>query len=671
MEQTKSRSGSPPPAVPPREPRAGWRLASSEVVVPRRVIPRGQGAHLPGRLSYHLYLDGQSRLIHLRPKKLLLAPRLPVFTYTDGGALVRDQPFVPDDCYYHGYVEGTPDSLVALSTCSGGLRGMLQVGPLVYEIEPLPASSRFEHVVSRDEPPRRADRPEGPRPRSGPADGWWTHSRHVEFAVVVDHLRYRHVERNKSRVLQEVLQVVNMMDSLYRPLGAFIYLTGLEIWTDRNQLDVATGIEQLLLAFAEWKNRYLYGRLPHDVAHLFVKHEYGLFLGKAFVGTVCDRMLSAGIDAFFDDRLMEFSITVAHELGHNFGMLHDLPSCLCPQAKCIMDAFPAPANAFSNCSYARYVDLTSQPQTRCVLHPPDARLVVAPQQCGNGVVEEDEACDCGSAEECQRDPCCGEGCRLRPEAECAYGPCCEDCRVASSGKLCRPPVDACDLPEYCNGTSHWCQEDVYMQDGTPCSETAFCFESFCRDRLHRCRDLFGSEARDAPPSCYRDVNSVGDRFGNCGHSQEAYHRCEEAHVLCGRLQCTDVRRIPPLERHATVVQTAVDGILCFGIDHHTGVERPDVGAVQNGSVCGPGRICFDHRCVSYSVLRYDCREEKCNFNGICNNRGHCHCLYGWSPPFCIEKGYGGSVDSGPSPKVFSFTDTLIVLGENDWSSRME
>ncbi|XP_038621357.1 disintegrin and metalloproteinase domain-containing protein 20-like [Tachyglossus aculeatus] len=691
----------PPPALPPpRPPRPGWRLASSEVVVPRRVTPRGQGAHPPGALSYHLYLDGQSRLLHLRPKKLLLAPRLPVFTYTDRGALTVDQPFVPDDCYYHGFVEGTPGSLVALSTCAGGLRGMLQLGPLVYEIEPLPASAGFEHVVSRVEEeeeeeeddedrgedgdgeregaaggtPRRrcglseeelalqAGGPAGPRARAGPADDWWTHSRHVEFVVVVDHLRFQHTQRNRSRVLHEVLQVVNMMDSLYRPLGAFVYLTGLEIWTDRNQLDVTTGIESLLLAFAEWKNRNLYERLPHDAAHLFVKHEYGQFLGKAFVGTICDRMLSAGIDAFFDDRLMEFAITVAHELGHNFGMLHDLPYCDCAQAKCIMDAFPATANAFSNCSYARYVDLTSQPQTRCVLGPPDERLVIAPQRCGNGLVEEDEDCDCGSAEECRRDPCCREGCRLRPEAECAYGPCCQDCRVASSGRLCRPPVDACDLPEYCNGTSHWCQEDVYMQDGTPCSETAFCFESFCRDRLARCRAVFGPEARDAPPDCYRDVNAVGDRFGNCGRGREAYRRCEEDHVLCGRLQCAEVRRIPPLEHDATVVQTAVNGTLCFGIDHHEGLERPDVGAVQNGSVCGPGRICFDRRCVNYSVLRYDCREEKCNFKGICNNKGHCHCLYGWSPPFCLEKGYGGSVDSGPSPQVFSLTDTLIALG---------
>ena len=57
------------------------------------------------------------------------------------------QHFVPDDCYYHGYVQGVPESLVALSTCSGGFRGMLLINDLAYEIEPLRYSATFEHLV--------------------------------------------------------------------------------------------------------------------------------------------------------------------------------------------------------------------------------------------------------------------------------------------------------------------------------------------------------------------------------------------------------------------------------------------------------------------------------------------------------------------------------------------
>lgn len=39
--------------------------------------------------------------------------------------------------------------------------------------------------------------------------------------------------------------------------------------------------------------------------------------------------------------------------------------------------------------------------------------------------------------------------------------------------------------------------------------------------------------------------------------------------------------------------------------------------------------------------------EGCNGNGVCNNKGHCHCMKGFAPPTCKHPGIGGSEDSGP------------------------
>ncbi|XP_074185275.1 disintegrin and metalloproteinase domain-containing protein 21-like [Rhinolophus sinicus] len=84
----------------------------------------------------------------MKEKKSLLPRRFPVITDNDQGALQEDYPFVPRDCYYYSYLEGVPGSRGTLDTCYGGLRGMLQVDDFTYEIKPLEASSKFEHVVS-------------------------------------------------------------------------------------------------------------------------------------------------------------------------------------------------------------------------------------------------------------------------------------------------------------------------------------------------------------------------------------------------------------------------------------------------------------------------------------------------------------------------------------------
>ncbi|XP_028907979.1 disintegrin and metalloproteinase domain-containing protein 20-like [Ornithorhynchus anatinus] len=646
------------------------------VVVPQRVTPRGRAgaADVPGALSYVLPLDGQSRLLRLRPKKLLLAPRLPVFTYTDGGALVRDQPFVPDDCYYHGYVEGTPESLVALSTCSGGLRGMLRVGPLVYEIEPLPASSGFEHVVSRagdgegeagpgppgqrcgltgEEMRRQISEIGGPVAPPGPPEPpdarWWTHGRFLELAVVVDNTRFDLSGRNQTRVLKQVLDVLNLVDTLYRLLDVRVYLVGLEIWTDGNRVDVTRGIGKVLADFNAWQRTHLLPRFSYDSAHLIVNQPYGITLGLAYVKTICDNRYASAVQSFFDYRLLKLAVVFAHEQGHIFGMTHDTAGCVCEREKCIMNEFNADTDVFSNCSYGEFVEATSK-QGRCLTDVPRPAELVTIERCGNRVVEGGEECDCGTVGECREDPCCQFNCRLRPGTTCAAGGCCESCQILPPGRLCRPRAGDCDLPEFCDGVSARCPADAYMLDGTPCQEDSLCFENICHGRDRQCRNIFGPGARSASPGCFRAVNREGDRFGNCGMEKGGYLKCAEDHALCGRVQCEDVREIPLLEEHTTVVQTSWNGTICWGTDYHSGLNIVDVGHVRDGTMCGPRQMCLARKCVDISAsLRHDCDPATCHGRGVCNNYQHCHCIYGWGPPLCDVRGFGGSVDSGPAP----------------------
>ncbi|XP_060027647.1 disintegrin and metalloproteinase domain-containing protein 25-like [Erinaceus europaeus] len=592
---------------------------------------------------------------------------MPVFTYTDQGALLEDQPFVQSDCFYHGYVEGDPESLVALSSCFGGFRGMLQIHDIAYEIKPQNHSDTFEHVMYRMQrkdtsPPLRCgltdeeiewqlkslESDNSTLMQSG-FEGWWTHRRYLELAVVVDHNRYVHSNSNASNVYADVCTVLNGIDFFLKSLDVEVILTGLEIWTNQNPIPT-DNITTLLSDFCRWKKTSVISRVPHDVAHIFVNHDYSGILGKSNVGTVCERKSNCGIDSFINDDLQEFAYIVTHELGHNLGLTHDKDTCTCGDTTgCIMYAGIVNATKFSNCSYASFWGVTTQ-QVKCLHSPPSHDQVFTYPRCGNHVIEPQEECDCGSLKLCAKDPCCQSNCTLRPGANCASGLCCKDCKILPAGTVCRAAENICDLPEWCNGTSYLCPEDVYVQGGMPCPG-GYCYEKRCNNRDEQCGKIFGKGVKSANDRCYQEMNTRGDRFGHCGLREHIYIQCDVQNILCGRVQCVNVNKIPLLSNHSTVHWTSLDGINCWGTDYHFGMTIPDIGEVKDGTECGAKHICIKRRCVPMSDLKSPCSREFCKMNGVCNNKDHCHCNLGWSPPNCGGPGLGGSVDSGPAPKI--------------------
>ncbi|XP_045410676.1 disintegrin and metalloproteinase domain-containing protein 21 [Lemur catta] len=653
-------------------------LSSPEIVIPLKVTSRGRGANAPGWLSYSLLFGGQRHIVHMRVKKLLISSHFPVFTYTEQHALLEDQPFVPDDCYYHGYVEGAPGSLVVFSTCFGGFQGMLQINDLTYEIEPIRHSTTFEHLVYKINtnetqflPMRCALKEkeiayqhlefevvENSALKQNSAGNWWTHAWFLELVVVVNHDFFIYFQSNFSNVQQDVFLVINIVDSMYQQLDTYVILVGIEIWNQGNVFPIIS-IEQVLENFSQWKQISL-SQIQHDAAHIFIKNPLISIFGIAYVAGICRPPIDCGVDNFQGDTWYLFANTVTHELGHTLGMQHDEQFCFCGEKGCIMSAFRVPAEKFTNCSYADFMKTTLN-QGSCLHNFPRPEEVFMLKRCGNGVVEREEECDCGSVQQCEQDPCCLLNCTLRPGAACAFGLCCKDCKFMSPGELCRQQVNECDLPEWCNGTSHQCPEDRYVQDGIPCSDSAYCYQKRCNNHDQQCREIFGKGAKSAPWNCYKEINSQGNRFGHCGINGTAYLKCNTSDIFCGRVQCQNVGAIPSLQDHSAVQHTHINGVTCWGVDYHLGMDIPDVGEVKDGTACGPGKICIHKKCVSLSVLSQVCLPETCNMKGICNNKHHCHCGYGWSPPYCLLRGYGGSVDSGPASAKGRVFLPLIVI----------
>ncbi|XP_021509199.1 disintegrin and metalloproteinase domain-containing protein 21 [Meriones unguiculatus] len=666
-------------------------LSSPEVVIPLKVTSRTSGAKSSEWLSYSLTFGGQRHVVHMRVKKLLVSTHFFVLTYTEEHALHKGYPFVQSDCYYHGYVQGAPESLVAFSACNGGFQGVLQMNGFSYEIEPIKHSSTFEHLVytlnnnkikippvicgltEKRIPHQPFSLEEAEKSAPKQKDGkWWTYTWSVELAVVVDYGFFIYSQRNLSKVREDVVLIVNMVDSMYRQLDTYVTLIGIEIW-NRGNVFPMENIHQVLEDFSQWKQVSLF-QVHHDAVHIFIRSPLISVLGIAYVAGICHPPLDCGVENFQGDSWSLFANTVAHELGHTFGMRHDEESCSCGERGCVMSTFRVPAERFTNCSYSDFIT-TALNQGTCLYDHPRPGTVFLVKRCGNGMVENEEECDCGSIHECEQDPCCLLNCKLRPGAACAFGLCCKDCKFVPSGQLCRAKINECDLPEWCNGTSHECPEDEYVQDGAPCGVGAYCYQKQCNDHDQQCRELFGKGARSASHHCYKEINSQGNRFGHCGTNGTVYLKCRLSDVFCGKVQCENVEDIHHPQARSVLQNIYASGVTCWSTDHCLQMGAPNVGEVKDGTMCGAGKICIHKKCVSLSVLSNACLPETCNRKGICNNKHHCHCDYGWAMPFCLHRDYGGSVDSGPtSPKgrvnivlsimvtVLSVLTCLLVAG---------
>uniref|UniRef100_H0XSP2 Uncharacterized protein n=1 Tax=Otolemur garnettii TaxID=30611 RepID=H0XSP2_OTOGA len=480
------------------------------------------------------------------------------------------------------------------------------------------------------------------------------HAGRVYGHVQCSNLMYQ-VFNNMTLVVQFLVNMFSMVDSYFSNIHVGYTMFLLSIYNERDPVNLNDYRVPGGSAFNYYRrtfyNRYRLASstvLNRDIPHegTFEPIQYGLCNGSNLLFV-----------AYMNRHYVFLSTIAANEIMRNYGMQYDVDDCTCfRRATCIMDRLPLITDRFSNCSIGHLANIGFSPDVgRCIFtafgEPMNKSLTHV--RCGNNVVDEGEQCDCGSLKQCSVSDCCTTNCHFTKGSVCDKGSCCTNCTFSALGTLCRPVKNICDLPEYCTSTSQNCPDDFYLQDGTPCSQVSHCYLGNCTDRNIHCKEIFGPDAMDASNDCY-NVNLEKTRFGHCSRAADLvfYEPCTLANKMCGRLQCINVTRLPPLQEHVSFHQSVSGmGTLCFGLDEHRAMGATDVGRVRPGTLCAPGTICINSRCSgAVEDLNYDCTPEKCHHRGVCNNNRNCHCHLGWDPPVCLNRGSGGSVDSGSPPK---------------------
>jgi hypothetical protein len=242
------------------------------------------------------------------------------------------------------------------------------------------------------------------------------------------------------------------------------------------------GHAELLETFGQWGMDTVRDELEDifgdiDNMHLFTSHDFaGATVGYAGVSGMCGGPASSGVEELTGTIAYDAAV-FAHELGHNFGMLHD---AACNGEDCFImnsvinspapEAFSATSEGYTDTYFDdRYI--VTGAYTKCLDNNEADKYSTEKAYCGNGIVEAGESCDEGVWTADNSDACCDQStCTLNAGCECANNqPCCEDGSFLGSSTTCRDKRGDCDIVETCTGSSGDCPVNFFLRAGTACT----------------------------------------------------------------------------------------------------------------------------------------------------------------------------------------------------------
>uniref|UniRef100_A0A6I8NB96 ADAM metallopeptidase with thrombospondin type 1 motif 7 n=1 Tax=Ornithorhynchus anatinus TaxID=9258 RepID=A0A6I8NB96_ORNAN len=547
--------------VHPVQVDAGGSFVSYDLS-PRVLHKRDLSSRTSSPSYYELHYRGQDLRFNLSVNQGLLAPGFVRERRHGGLARTRIQASPRGACHLLGEVrtQQRRGGLAAISTCSG-LKGVFRLSHEDYFIEPLDvrepeAGTAHPHVIYKRQAPEHQEDSRANSSKSEKRRERWEQKQQrkrrirqrsiskekwVETLVVADQ---KMVEYHRPEHIENyVLTVMNMVAGLFQdssignPINiALVRLVLLE--DDEVDLKISHHADNTLKSFCKWQKNINTKSdahpQHHDVAVLLTRKDICAAmnkpcetLGLSHVSGMCQPHRSCNIN---EDTGLPLAFTVAHELGHSFGIQHDgsgndcepvgkRPFIMSPQL--LYDTSPL---TWSRCSREYVTRFLDRGWGLCLDDPPAKNVIDFPSV-PPGVLYD-----------------VSHQCRLQYGA---YSTFCDDmdnvCNTlwCSVGTTCHSKLDA-------------------AVDGTTCGESKWCFNGDCVHKGFRpeaihggwgawsswsvCSRSCGAGVQNAERQCnnptpkYRGKYCVGERkrFRVCNVKACPSDRLSFRHIQCSQ-----------------------------------------------------------------------------------------------------------------------------------------
>ncbi|XP_036026472.1 A disintegrin and metalloproteinase with thrombospondin motifs 10 isoform X2 [Onychomys torridus] len=658
-------------AFPTRVDHNGAMLAFSQPALRRQ--RRGTGATAESRLFYKVAAPSTHFLLNLTRSPRLLAGHVSVEYWTREG--LAWQRAARAHCLYAGHLQGQAGSShVAISTC-GGLHGLIVAGEEEYLIEPLQggpkgrrgpeesgphvvykrSSLRHPHLDTacgvRDEKPwkgrpwwLRTLKPPPARPLGNETERGQpglkrsvSRERYVETLVVADKMMVAY--HGRRDVEQYVLAIMNIVAKLFQDssLGntVNILVTRLILLTeDQPTLEITHHAGKSLDSFCKWQKSIVShnghgnaipenGVANHDTAVLITRYDICIYknkpcgtLGLAPVGGMCERERSCSIN---EDIGLATAFTIAHEIGHTFGMNHDGVGNGCgargqDPAKLMAAHITMKTNPFvwSSCSRDYITSFLDSGLGLCLNNRPPRQDFVYPTVAPGQAYDADEQCRFQ------------HGVKSR---QCKYGEVCSELWCLSKSNRCITnsiPAAEGTLCQTHTIDKGWCYKRVCVPFGSRPEGVDGAWGPWTP--WGDCSRSCGGGVSSSSRHCDSPRPTIGGKY--CLGERRRHRSCNTDDCPPGsqdfrEMQCSEFDSVPFRGKFYTWKTYRGGGVkacsltcLAEGFNFYT--ER--AAAVVDGTPCRPDTvdICVSGECKHVGcdrVLGSDLREDKCRVCG--------------------------------------------------------